>query len=65
MVIAPAGATSDLLGTPTLTPAQRSYLDELGNRNGAFDVGDLLALYRRLGQAAPPSLLLARPGRKP
>jgi M6 family metalloprotease-like protein len=65
VVIAPANATSDLLGTPTLTPAQRAYLDELGNRNGAFDVGDLLALYRSLGQAVPPSLLLARPGRKP
>jgi M6 family metalloprotease-like protein len=50
-------AVSDLLGTPRLSDAQRSYLDELGNRNGIFDVGDLLAMYRRLGQAAPPSLL--------
>jgi M6 family metalloprotease-like protein len=63
--IAPEQATDDLLGIATLTPAQRAYLDELGNRNGAYDVGDLLALYRRLGQAAPPSLLLRRPGAKP
>ena len=63
--IPPADATADLLGAPRLTPAQRSYLDELGNRNGGYDVGDLLALYRRLGQAVPPSVLLARPGRKP
>jgi M6 family metalloprotease-like protein len=51
-----ADAVSDLLGTPKLSDEQRSYLDELGNRNGIFDVGDLLAMYRRLGQAAPPSL---------
>lgn len=50
-------AVSDLLGTPRLNDAQRTYLDELGNRNGVYDVGDLLAMYRRLGQAAPPSLL--------
>ncbi len=47
-------AVSDLLGTPRLSAAQRTYLDELGNQNGIFDVGDLLAMYRRLGQAAPP-----------
>jgi len=63
--IAPPDAASDLLGTPKLSPAQRAYLDELGNRNGGYDVGDLLALYRRLGQAAPPRVLLAPPARKP
>jgi M6 family metalloprotease-like protein len=59
MVVAPADAVSDLLGIPKLTDAQRAYLDELGNRNGVLDVGDVLAMYRRLGQAAPPSLRLA------
>ena len=50
-------AVTDLLGTPRLSDAQRLYLDELGNRNGLYDVGDLLAMYRRLGQAAPAALL--------
>ncbi|HEY9385306.1 MAG TPA: hypothetical protein VIP80_17500, partial [Gemmatimonadales bacterium] len=50
-------AVSDLLGTPKLAENQRAYLDELGNRNGIYDVGDLLAMYRRLGQAVPPALL--------
>ena len=54
--VGPADAVSDLLGTPLLSDAQRAYLDELGNRNGVYDVGDLLAMYRRLGQAAPPAL---------
>jgi len=59
--IARLAAASDLLGTPSLSPAERSYLDELGNRNGLYDVGDLLALYQRLGLAAPPSLRLGAP----
>src|SRR5262249_51447725 len=57
-------AVSDLLGSPKLSDAQRNYLDELGNQNGIFDVGDVLAMYRRLGQAAPPALLKAK-GVKP
>jgi M6 family metalloprotease-like protein len=61
VAIATADAASDLLGKPRLSAAERDYLDELGNRNGMYDVGDLLALYRRLGQAVPPALLLARP----
>jgi M6 family metalloprotease-like protein len=64
-LIPPADAIADLLGTPRLIESQRLYLDDLGNRNGNYDVGDLLALFRRLGQAVPPSLLLARPARKP
>jgi M6 family metalloprotease-like protein len=55
--VGPTDAVSDLLGTPKLSDAQRIYLDELGNRNGIYDVGDLLAMYRRLGQAVPPALL--------
>ena len=54
-----ADAVSDLLGTPRLTDAQRSFLDELGNRNGSLDVGDILAMFRRAGQAAPPVVLRA------
>ncbi|HTL05468.1 MAG TPA: M6 family metalloprotease domain-containing protein [Gemmatimonadales bacterium] len=50
-------AVSDLLGAPKLNDAQRTYLDELGNRNGIYDVGDLLAMYRRMGQAVPAALL--------
>ncbi|HEX7025215.1 MAG TPA: M6 family metalloprotease domain-containing protein, partial [Gemmatimonadales bacterium] len=61
MVIPVADAVADLLGTPRLSLAERNYLDELGNRNGQYDVGDLLALYQRSGVAAPPSLLQARP----
>lgn len=53
-------AVSELLGTPKLSDAQRTYLDELGNRNGVYDVGDLLAMYRRNGLAVPPALLLGK-----
>jgi M6 family metalloprotease-like protein len=42
-------ALQDVLGQSALSADQRSFLDELGNRNGLFDVGDLLALYRRQG----------------
>jgi M6 family metalloprotease-like protein len=59
VLVASADAVSDLLGTPKLSDAQRVYLDELGNRNGTFDVGDLLAMYRLNGLAVPPSLLQA------
>lgn len=50
-------ALQDVLGRGTLSVDQRTFLDELGNRNGVFDVGDLLALYRRQGLAAPAALL--------
>ena len=53
-----ADAIADLLGTPRLTDVQRTFLDELGNRNGGLDVGDLLAMLRRSGQPVPPALLL-------
>jgi hypothetical protein len=57
--VATADATSDVLGTPRLTDAQKSFLDLLGNRNGFFDLGDYLALLRRNGQAVPPAALRA------
>ena len=54
-----ADATSEVLGTPKLTEAQRAFLDQIGNRNGLYDVGDFLALLRRNGQSASPALLRA------
>lgn len=57
IAIVSADAVADLLGTPKLTDQQRTYLDELGNRNGSLDVGDILAMFRRSGQAAPAALL--------
>ncbi|HEU5217914.1 MAG TPA: hypothetical protein VFU23_04605, partial [Gemmatimonadales bacterium] len=62
-----ADAVSEVLGTPKLNDQQRAFLDELGNRNGILDVGDILAMYRRAGQAAPPGLLRASvpPPRRP
>jgi hypothetical protein len=61
VTVAPSDALSDLLGSPRLNPAQEVFLDELGNRNGLYDVGDYLALLRRSTQAAPPAI--ARPAR--
>ena len=57
--VAAGDAVSDLLGTPKLSDVQRTFLDQLGNRNGVFDVGDLLAMFRRNGQAAPPAVVEA------
>lgn len=44
----PASLTTDrisaaLLGAITLNPAERDYLDNIGNNNGRFDTGDFLA----------------------
>jgi hypothetical protein len=38
-----------LTGTSALTPAQLSDLDQLGNNNGAFDLGDFLAWVQATG----------------
>jgi len=59
VAVVAADAVSDLLGTPKLTNEQRTFLDDLGNRNGILDVGDILAMFRRNGQTAPPALLRA------
>ncbi len=48
-------ALQAVLGGTPLTEAQRVFLDLLGNRNGAFDLGDFLALVRRTTAAAPAS----------
>ncbi|PYP41365.1 MAG: hypothetical protein DMD43_06730, partial [Gemmatimonadetes bacterium] len=57
--VAASDAVSDLLGTPKLSDVQRTFLDQLGNRNGVFDVGDLLAMYRRTGELAPQAVVEA------
>jgi hypothetical protein len=43
-------AAGDLLGAPHLTPEQQRALDQAGNHNGRFDVGDYLALLDREGR---------------
>ena len=64
-----------LTGGFTLTPNERDGLDRLGNRNGMFDLGDLLAYLDRTGQkltstdagaamAAPPAPPAARTTRR-
>lgn len=55
--ITAASAVRDLLGEPTLTPEQRAYLDQLGNRNGSYDLGDLLAFLDRHRLKLSPALL--------
>ena len=56
-VIPVQDATDDLLGTQKLNFDQRNFLDQLGNRNGGYDVGDYLALLDRNGVSASPELL--------
>jgi hypothetical protein len=71
MVIAVQDATDDLLGTPKLDFTQRDFLDQLGNRNGGYDVGDYLALLDRSGVSVSPELMArlksarSQPARKP
>ena len=50
-------ATDEVLGTASLSQEQREYLDQLGNRNGQYDVGDYLALLKRTGVQPSPELL--------
>ena len=47
--INPTLAVEDLLGTPNLTSSQKVQLDRRGNRDGVFNLGDLLALLHRSG----------------
>ncbi|HKP30159.1 MAG TPA: M6 family metalloprotease domain-containing protein [Gemmatimonadales bacterium] len=56
-VIPVQDATDDLLGTAKLNFDQRNFLDQLGNRNGGYDVGDYLALLDRSGVSPSPELL--------
>ena len=64
-VIPVQDATDELLGSPRLTEAQRGYLDQLGNRNAGYDVGDYLALLDRTGVSASPELLSRLAAAKP
>jgi len=51
-----------LSGSSTLTPAERSFLDLLGNRNGRVDLGDVRAWLvdvAALPSGAPPSEAIA------
>ena len=56
-------AARALLGGPPLDANAAAYLDDLGNRNGTFDIGDYLAWLRRTGQHVPPVLLRIMPGK--
>ncbi|MGE0556037.1 MAG: hypothetical protein AB7R55_21625, partial [Gemmatimonadales bacterium] len=64
VTVAVGDATSEILGTATLSTDQKNFLDLTGNRNGFFDLGDYLALLRRNGQAVPPAVLRAMAGQK-
>jgi hypothetical protein len=48
-------AVNALLGGPALSPANAQFLDQQGNRNGIYDVGDLRAFLRAQGRLATPS----------
>ncbi len=58
-------ASRAVLGGAPLDPLAVAYLDATGNRNGAYDVGDLLAWLHRTRQPLPPALMRLRPGRAP
>lgn len=46
-------AINAVLGGPALSPANAQFLDEQGNKNGVFDVGDVRALLRARGLLRP------------
>jgi len=50
-------AASDLLGVPSLSVAQRTVLDEAGNHNGTYDLGDFLAWVDATAQGVSPALM--------
>jgi M6 family metalloprotease-like protein len=52
-----AAAANDLLGIPSLSVAQKDILDQDGNNNGTYDLGDFLAWVTVAGQGAPPALM--------
>ena len=43
---------ASLLGGAALSPADRQYLDGLGNHNGRYDVGDLAAYLKLINDLA-------------
>ncbi len=50
-------AANDLLGIPSLSVAQKNILDQDGNQNGTYDLGDFLAWVTVSGQGVPPELM--------
>lgn len=50
-------AANDLLGVPSLSAAQRTLLDDQGNDNGIYDLGDFLAWVNLSGEGVPPALM--------
>lgn len=58
-------ATAEILGTPTLTTQQKSYLDTIGNQNATFDLGDFLAYLKQQGVIASPPAPSNAPSRRP
>lgn len=61
-------AANDLLGPAALSSAQRILLDQEGNNNGVYDLGDFLRWVTVSGQGVPPALmakLLAAAGPTP
>jgi len=50
-------AANDLLGVPSLSAAQRSLLDDEGNKNGTYDLGDFLAWLDRSAQGVSPAVM--------
>ena len=50
-------AATDLLGSPSLSVAQRAVMDQQGNHNGTYDLGDFLAWADATAQGVPPALM--------
>lgn len=49
-------ATAEILGTPTLTSQQKTYLDQVGNNDAVYDLGDFLAFLKSQGIVPAPAL---------
>jgi uncharacterized repeat protein (TIGR02543 family) len=56
-VFSTTAAANDLLGVPTLSVAQKALLDDGGNKNGTYDLGDFLAWVTLSGQGVPPEVM--------
>ncbi len=56
-VFTTTAAANDLLGVPSLSVAQRTLLDQEGNNNGTYDLGDFLRWVTISGQGVPPELM--------
>ena len=56
-VVTTLAAANDLLGVPSLSAAQRTLLDDEGNQNGTYDLGDFLAWLDRSSQGVSPETM--------